>query len=94
MVDTETYTVTGPSGESDEFELPEGLVDTLSEQGERPPTVVAEITLLAFVQRSHAIVHHAEGEVPEDLREINETAEELFEERFGMTFGEATGHDH
>ncbi|WP_248896730.1 DUF7545 family protein [Haloplanus halobius] len=94
MVDTETYTIEGPSGETDELELPEGLVDALAEQGERPPTVVAEIALLSFVQRSHAIVHHADDEVPEDLREINETAEELFEERFGMTFGEATGHSH
>lgn len=94
MVDTETYTIEGPSGDTDELELPVGLVDTLAEQGEAPTTVVAEIALLSFVQRSHAIVHHAEGDVPADLVEINETAEELFEERFGMTFGEATGHDH
>jgi hypothetical protein len=94
MVETETYTIDGPDGDTDELELPAGLVDALAEQGERPTTVVAEIALLSFVQRSHAIVHHADGEVPADLREINETAEELFEERFGMTFAEATGHDH
>jgi len=94
MVDTETYTIEGPDGDTDELELPVGLVDTLSEQGEDPTTVVAEIALLSFVQRSHAIVHHADGEVPADLREINDEAEALFEERFGMTFGEATGHDH
>jgi hypothetical protein len=94
MVDTETYTIEGPDGDTDELELPEGLVDALAEQGEAPTTVVTEIALLSFVQRSHAIVHHAEGEVPADLEAINEKAEELFEERFGMTFGEATGHDH
>jgi hypothetical protein len=94
MVETETYTITGPSGDTDELELPAGLVDTLAEQGEDPTTVVTEIALLSFVQRSHAIVHHAEGEVPGDLEAINEKAEELFEERFGMTFAEATGHDH
>jgi hypothetical protein len=94
MVDTETYTVTGPGDETDEFELPEGLVDILAEQGERPPTVVAEITLLAFVQRSHAMVHHTDDEVPGDLEAINQKAEKLFEERFGTSFGEATGHDH
>ena len=94
MVETETYTIEGPDGDSDEVELPAGLVDTLSEQGEDKTTVVAEIALLSFVQRSHAIVHHAEGEVPTDLEAINETAEELFEERFGMSFGEATGHSH
>ena len=94
MVETETYTIEGPDGETDELELPEGLVDVLAEQGETPTTVVAEIALLSFVQRSHAIVHHAEGDVPADLEAINEKAEELFEDRFGMTFGEATGHDH
>jgi hypothetical protein len=94
MVDTETYTIEGPDGGTDELELPEGLVDTLAEQGEAPTTVVAEIGLLSFVQRSHAIVHHAEGEVPADLEAINEKAEALFEERFGMTFEEATGHSH
>ena len=94
MVETETYTIEGPDGDTDELELPDGLVDALAEQGERPTTVVAEIALLSFVQRSHAIVHHADGEVPADLREINEKAEELFEAQFDMTFAEATGHDH
>ncbi|GAB6860018.1 hypothetical protein ACFR97_02775 [Haloplanus litoreus] len=94
MVETETYTIEGPDGDTDELELPEGLVDVLAEQGETPTTVVAEIALLSFVQRSHAMVHHAEGDAPADLEAINETAEELFEDRFGMTFGEATGHSH
>ena len=94
MVDTETYTIEGPNGDTDSIELPEGLVDVLSEQGEEPATVVAEITLLSFVQRAHTIVHHAEGDVPDDLLEINEKAEELFEERFGVSFAEATGHSH
>jgi hypothetical protein len=94
MVETETYTIEGPDGDTDELELPVGLVDTLAEQGESPTSVVAEIALLSFVQRSHAIVHHAEGETPADLEAINDTAEELFEERFGMSFAEATGHDH
>ena len=96
MADTETYTIEGPDGDADSVELPAGLVDVLAEQGEEPTTVVADITLLSFVQRSHAIVHHneGEGEVPTDLREMNETAEELFEERFGVSFAEATGHDH
>jgi hypothetical protein len=94
MVDTETYTVEGPDGDTDTFELPEGLVDIVAEQGERPASVVADIALLSFVQRAHARLHHAEGDVPADLEAINETAEDLFEERFGVSFAEATGHDH
>ncbi|WP_101296674.1 DUF7545 family protein [Halegenticoccus soli] len=94
MVDTETYTVEDPSGDTDTFDLPAGLVDVLSEQGESGATVVADVAVLSFVQRAHAIVHHAEGDAPADLREINERAEELFEERFGVSFAEATGHQH
>ncbi|MFC6725081.1 hypothetical protein ACFQE1_12000 [Halobium palmae] len=94
MVDTETYTIEGPEGDVEEVELPAGLVDVLAEQGEEPTAVVGEVTLMAFVQRAHAIVHHSEGEVPADLREIEETARELFEERFGVSFAEATGHSH
>jgi tRNA(Ser,Leu) C12 N-acetylase TAN1 len=94
MVETETYTIEAPNGATDTVDLPEGLVDVLSEQGEEPASVVAEVTLLAFVQRAHSIVHHSEGEVPDDLLEINEKAEELFEERFGVSFAEATGHHH
>jgi hypothetical protein len=94
MVDTETYTIEGPNGDTDSVELPSGLVDVLSEQGESPATVVGDVALLSFVQRAHAIVHHSEGGVPEDLLEINEKAEELFEDRFGVSFAEATGHHH
>ena len=94
MVETETYTIEGPEGDTDTVELPAGLVDVLADQGDAPTTVVADISLLAFVQRAHAIAHHSEGEVPADLAEINEKAEELFEERFGVSFAEATGHDH
>ncbi|WP_129116930.1 DUF7545 family protein [Halegenticoccus tardaugens] len=94
MVDTETYTIEGPDGDTDAFDLPAGLVDVLSEQGENPAAVVGDVALLSFVQRAHTVVHHAEGDVPADLAEINDVAEELFEERFGVSFGEATGHQH
>jgi hypothetical protein len=94
MVDTETYTIEAPDGNTDTVELPEGLVDLLSEQGETKESVVADITLLAFAQRAHALVHHQEGETTADVAEIGEKAEELFEERFGVSFAEATGHSH
>ncbi|MFB6129944.1 MAG: hypothetical protein ABEJ28_03875 [Salinigranum sp.] len=94
MADTESYTIEAPDGDTDTLELPAGLVDVLSEQGESKATVVSEISLLAFVQRAHAVVHHSEGEVTADLREMNETAEQLFEERFGVSYAEAVGHQH
>lgn len=94
MVDTETYTVKTPDGRTDEVELPEGLVDLMAQQGENPATVVTDVVMQAMAQQAHVIAHHSEGETPEDVAEIEETAAELFEERFGRSLEEAMGHSH
>ena len=94
MGETETYTVAGPDGDEESFELPAGLVDVLSEQGEPSTAVVSDVVVQAMAQQAHAIVHHSEGDVPEDIAEMNETAAELFEERFGQPLEEALGHSH
>jgi len=94
MGDTETYTVSGPDGDEESFELPAGLVDVLSEQGEPSVRVVTDVVVQAMAQQAHVIAHHSEGEVPEDIAEMNETAAELFEERFGQSLEDALGHSH
>jgi hypothetical protein len=94
MADTETYTVESPDGDTDTFDLPAGLVDVLSEQGDEKSTVVADIAVVAFAQRAHSMAHHAQGEVPEDIEEIAADAEEIFEDRLGISFADAMGHDH
>ncbi len=94
MADTETYTVRGPDGDEDSFELPTGLIDVLSEQGEPQTSVISDVVVQAMAQQAHAIAHHSQGEVPEDIQRMNDTAEELFEERFGQSLQEALGHSH
>jgi len=94
MATTETYTVTGPDGDEDAVELPAGLVDTMAEQGEEPTRVVTDVLMQAFAQQAHMMAHHGQGETPEDVQRINDTAEELFEDRFGVPLEEAIGHDH
>ena len=94
MGKTETYTITGPDGDEESFELPAGLVDILSEQGEQSTRVVSDVVVQAMAQQAHVIAHHSEGEVPEDIAEMNETAAELFEERFGQSLEDALGHSH
>lgn len=94
MVDTETYRIEAPDGDTDTIELPEGLVDVISDGEETPATVVADVVLMAFVQRAHALAHHSHGETDADVAGMNERAEELFEERFGISYAEATGHSH
>jgi len=94
MGETETYTLTGPDGNEESFELPAGLVDVLSEQGEESTRVVSDVVVQAMAQQAHVIVHHSEGEVPEDIAEMESTAAELFEERFGQSLEDALGHSH
>lgn len=94
MVEEVTFTVSGPDGE-DEFTVPEGLVDLLAEDDdESQAQVVADLALMSFAQRAHMIVHHGDDELAGKIEELEAAVLDRFEQRFGMTFGEATGHDH
>ncbi|ADE02951.1 DUF7545 family protein [Haloferax volcanii] len=94
MVETETYTIEGPGGDTEALELPAGLVDVFAEQGEDPTDVVADVVVQAFAQQAHVVAHHSEGGAPADIAEINEQMEELFEDRFGVPLSDALGHSH
>lgn len=92
---TETITVTIEAGEdSDEIEVPVEAIDLLSEEDEGAPTVLGDLALLGITQQLHGIIHHSHGEVGEEVEAAEEKALELFEERFGRSFAEMTGHDH
>ncbi|WP_435095791.1 DUF7545 family protein [Halarchaeum sp. P4] len=93
-VETVTFSVDGPDG-SDEVELPQGLVSLLSEEDdESMAQVVADIALMGFANRAHTLAHHGEGDASEELEAIESETLELFEERFGVSYAEATGHSH
>lgn len=94
MVATETYTVEAPNGDTEEIELPEGLADVFTEQGESPTAVVGDLLVQSFAQQAHAVVHHSQGETPADLESLNGEMEDLFEERFGVPLDEAMSHSH
>ncbi|UWG48297.1 Uncharacterized protein HSRCO_2022 [Halanaeroarchaeum sp. HSR-CO] len=82
-------------GESDEIELPADLVDLFREEAdETDAEIVGDMVVMAFAERAHAIVHHGHGDDDEELEAIESDAMDVFEERFGMTYGEATGHSH
>lgn len=91
--DTVTMTIESEDA-SDELTVPSALIDLLAEDGQSAPVVVGDLALFGLAQRIHAAVHHAQGEPGEDLEAIEELTMELFEERFEMTFGDATGHSH
>lgn len=91
--ETAHITIEGPDGD-DELELPAQLLELLAEGDESSAEVVGDLTLLSCAQRIHATVHHAEGEVSDELEALEARTLELFEERFGVSFAEATGHNH
>ncbi|WP_306052547.1 DUF7545 family protein [Natronococcus wangiae] len=92
-VETISISISADDGSTDDVTLPAGLVDLVAEGDQDAAETVGDITLLSFASRAHHIVHHGEGSDPE-LEAQEERVMELFEERFGVTFGEATGHQH
>ncbi|RQG86958.1 hypothetical protein EA462_14975 [Natrarchaeobius halalkaliphilus] len=92
-VDTITFSIESEDDVADEVTVPAGLVDLLAEGDQNEAETVADIVLLSFASRAHHLVHHDQGE-GEDLEAQEERVMDLFEERFGVTFGEATGHQH
>ena len=91
----ETVTVHLETDEaSDELTVPRALVDLLREGDEQTPEVVGDIAMLGMAQQAHGAVHHAQGETNGELETAEALAMELFEERFGRSFAEMTGHDH
>ncbi|MFT4945656.1 MAG: hypothetical protein ACI9K3_001606 [Halovenus sp.] len=79
---------------NDELTVPVALVDLLREGEETSPEVVGDIAMIGLAQQVHGAVHHAQGEPSEALAAAESETLELFEERFGRTFAEMTGHDH
>jgi hypothetical protein len=91
--DTVTLTVESEEG-SDEVTLPSELVDLLKEGEETPAEVVGDLAMMGCAQRIHATVHHSQGEVDPTIQRLEELTMELFEQRFGASYGEMTGHSH
>lgn len=96
MTDVETTTVRIDSDdcETNELELPTELLAMVDEGGQSDAEIVADVALLSFASRIHHLVAHGEGEPDEEIKSVEEETMAQFEERFGMTFAEATGHQH
>ena len=93
MADSTTVRIEADGADA-EIEVPDALLEALSEPGDTPADVVADLAVMSFAGRAHAILHHAEGEPGDALREAEADIMDRFEERFGMTYAEATGHSH
>lgn len=92
--DTITLTIEGDA-DANELTVPTDLLDLLREDGdETDPQVVGDIAMFGLAQRIHGAVAHGQGEPDEELEDVETLTLDLFEERFGASFAELTGHDH
>ena len=93
MSDTVTVTLES-DGDTDELTLPSALLERLRAEDEPDATVVGDMAMLALAQQAHGLVHHSHGNVSEELKAAEKQTLDLFEERFGRSFAEMTGHSH
>ncbi len=91
--ETVTVHLEGPNGE-DEVELPKAMLDLMREGDESDARIVGDLALFSCAQRIHATVHHSQGGDTAEYERIEEMTMELFEDRFGASYAELTGHDH
>lgn len=89
-----TFTIEDDRGATETLTLPAGFTDLFAEDAETPAEVLGDIAVLAAAQQIHGVVHHGSDEVSADLAAIEDDVLDTFEERFGQTFGEMTGHAH
>jgi hypothetical protein len=94
MSDETDIEITTRDGTTETVTLPTDLIDMFNEAGDPPAAVVGDIVQIAFTQRVHMIVSHGDGAVDEETEAVERHARDLFEDRFGQTFAEMTGHDH
>jgi hypothetical protein len=91
--DTVTLHIEGPNDE-DDVTLPTEMLNLMREADESDAEIVGDLALFSCAQRIHATVHHAEGGDSEEYKEIEEQTMDLFEDRFGASYAELTGHQH
>ncbi|ELY47278.1 DUF7545 family protein [Natronorubrum sulfidifaciens] len=92
-VETTTVSISTDDDTTDEVTIPSGLIDLVAEGDQTDAETIGDVALLSFASRAHHLVHHGQG-ADEDLEAQEARIMDLFEERFGVTYGEATGHQH
>lgn len=94
MAEDLRFEIAAEDGSTDAFRVPDTIIDRLADDGEATATVAADVAVMAFAGRAHALVHHGHGEADAELEDAESAMLESFEARFGVSYAEATGHTH
>lgn len=94
MAPSVTFAIDSDDGSSDEVVVPTALLETLADGDETSAETLGDLAMLSAAQQVHAMLHHSPGEPDDDLKAIEEETMALFEDRFGVSFAEMTGHAH
>lgn len=92
-MDTSTVTIRIDDAE-DQVELPTELFELFTEDSQSPAGAATDLMVLDYTHRLHAQVHHSDGEVDQQIIDLEADMRDRFEQRFGASFGELTGHQH
>ena len=93
MADETTLEIT--IGEDrEELTLPAGVLEAFGTGEETPAEVAGDLLVVSCTQRLHGVVAHGHEEPSDELKALEEAMRDRFEERFGASFAEVTGHSH
>jgi len=94
MAERTTVTVE-TDDDADELELPAEILELYREEpGETDAQIASDMLVMAFAERAHALAHHSEDEGLGDIEAVEAEMMDAFEDRFGVSYAEATGHSH
>ena len=91
----ESTTVTIDVGDDhEEVTVPDGVLGLFGAENQTEAEVVGDLLVVSCAQRLHSLVAHGQEEPTEELQALETAMLDRFEERFGASFAELTGHSH
>ena len=93
MSDTSTVSIEVDDA-AESLELPTAVLSVLAEEDETPAEALGDLLIASCTQQLHGLVYHVGDEPDAELEAAESAMRDRFEDRFGISFAEASGHAH